>query len=75
MACTRYARIIELHLKDVKDRYNVEYTTIDLSEDAEAMKKVVDLGFAAAPVVITDTDQWAGFKLERLNALVEQVAA
>lgn len=61
--------------KKYLDREGVEYVTVDLTEDPEAMKKVVDMGFASAPVVITETDQWAGFKLDRLAALAQTVAA
>lgn len=61
--------------KKYLDKNGVEYSTVDLTQDADAMKKVVDLGFASAPVVITDNDQWAGFKFDRLKTLVEQLAA
>jgi glutaredoxin-like protein NrdH len=56
--------------KRVLDRNKVAYSTVDLTEDPESMKMVQDLGFASAPVVITDTDKWAGFKLDKLNTLV-----
>jgi glutaredoxin-like protein NrdH len=55
--------------KRVLDRKNIAYSTIDLTEDAQAMEMVMGLGFAAAPVVITSNDKWSGFKLDKLNAL------
>jgi glutaredoxin-like protein NrdH len=55
--------------KRVLDRNNVEYKTVDLTEDPASMKMVQELGFASAPVVITPTDKWAGFKLDKLQEL------
>ena len=51
------------------DQHNVSYQTIDLSQDAEALKMVVDMGYRSAPVVITDTDSWSGFRLAKLHGL------
>lgn len=51
------------------DKNNLDYDVIDLSKDSEAMAMVQTLGFKAAPVVITDTDKWAGFRLDKLQAL------
>lgn len=47
----------------------IEYSVVDLSSDAEALEMVLGLGFKSAPVVITDTDKWSGFKLEKLAQL------
>jgi glutaredoxin-like protein NrdH len=50
---------------------NIEFNTIDITEDVEAYNKIVGMGFQSAPVVITDNDAWAGFKPDKLNALLE----
>ena len=53
---------------------NIEFDTVNVEENPEAMAKVLDMGFQAAPVVITDTDSWSGFrisKLEELKAVVK----
>jgi hypothetical protein len=34
------------------------------------MDMITGLGFKSVPVVITETDKWAGFKLDKLSALV-----
>jgi glutaredoxin-like protein NrdH len=47
----------------------IEYSIVDLSSDAAALEMVLELGFKSAPVVITDTDKWSGFKLEKLAQL------
>ena len=55
-------------------RMKLEFETINVEENPEAMQKVLDMGFSSAPVVITETDQWSGFrisKLEELKALLK----
>lgn len=52
------------------DNHNISYETVDLSQNQEALEMVLELGFKAAPVVITDTDKWSGFRLEKLHSLV-----
>lgn len=53
------------------DNKNISYEVVDLSKDQEALEMVVGLGFKSAPVVITDTDKWSGFRLEKLHALTQ----
>ncbi len=55
------------------DRHAIAYETIDLTEDAEAMEFVRGLGYVAAPVVVTDTAHWSGFRNEKLRNLVAEV--
>jgi glutaredoxin-like protein NrdH len=50
-----------------------EFVTIDITQDQEAYEKIVAMGFAAAPVVITDDDSWAGFNPKKINSLSEEV--
>ena len=57
--------------KRTLDKLGIAYNTIDITLDAEAFEKIIDMGFKAAPVVITDNDAWAGFNPEKLNGLVE----
>ena len=56
--------------KKYLDNKNVPYNTVDLSQDPVAMTMIQGLGFKSVPVVITATDKWAGFKLDKLSALV-----
>jgi glutaredoxin-like protein NrdH len=55
------------HLK----KLNLEFDTIDITEDQEAYDKIVSMGFQAAPVVITDNDSWSGYKPDKINELVD----
>lgn len=55
--------------KKMLDRNGIKYTTIDITEDQAAYEKIVAMGFKAAPVVITDSDAWAGFQPAKINAI------
>lgn len=48
----------------------LEFETIDLTQDAEAMAYVTqDLGFRQAPVVIAGDEKWAGFRPDLIGKL------
>lgn len=55
--------------KKFLDRKGVDYTVVDLTEDAEALSKVKSLGFSSAPIVETEHDTWAGFNPMKLNSI------
>lgn len=55
--------------KRMLDKIGVEYNTVDITEDSAAMEMVLGLGFKSAPVVITDSDSWAGFQPDKINSL------
>ncbi len=51
-------------------RRQVPYRTVDLSTDPKALEHVRSLGYAQAPICITDTgEHWSGFRPDRLTAL------
>jgi len=52
------------------DRNQIEYEVVDLMRDSAAMEFVKQLGYAKAPVVVTDTDHWAGFRPDKIKAHV-----
>ena len=52
------------------DDKGVEYDVVDMSEDAQALQKVKDLGYLQAPVVITPGgEHWSGFRPDLIAAL------
>lgn len=55
--------------KKLLDKNGVAYTTVDISQDQEAFDKVVAMGFASAPVVISGDQSWAGFQPDKINAI------
>jgi glutaredoxin-like protein NrdH len=63
-ACEQTKRYLDLK--------NVEYKTIDITQDLEGYEFVVSLGYKSVPVVSTnDGDVWSGFRLEKLNELAD----
>ncbi|MGQ4535025.1 glutaredoxin-like protein NrdH [Dermabacteraceae bacterium P13115] len=59
--------------KRALNKAGLDYTVVDLTEDAEALAKVKALGYMAAPVVITANDHWSGFRPDKIKALTRSV--
>lgn len=58
------------------DSLGIEYQEINLDENPQFREYVTkDLGFMAAPVIVTDTDAWSGFQPGKIRALKEQQLA
>jgi glutaredoxin-like protein NrdH len=55
--------------KRMLDKIGVQYNTIDITKDSDALQMILDMGFQSAPVVITDSDSWAGFQPDKINKL------
>ena len=56
------------------DKAGLDYATVDLTTDADALDYVRSLGHLQAPVVVTETDHWSGFRREQIKALGKTVA-
>ena len=55
--------------KRLMDKIGVEYDTINISENPEELDKLIELGYRAAPVVVSGEESWAGFQPEKITAL------
>lgn len=55
--------------KRYMDKMGIEYTTVDITQDSDAMDMILGLGFKSAPVVISQAGSWAGFQPEKINLL------
>jgi glutaredoxin-like protein NrdH len=57
--------------KKFLDREGIEYTVENLQSDEnyEKLVEFVNQGFKAAPIVVTDTETWSGFKPDKLGAI------
>lgn len=53
------------------NKLGLDYVTVDMSADDEARDKVKALGFLQAPVVVAETDQFAGFRPDRIKNLAQ----
>lgn len=56
------------------NRLNIDYKEVDLLKDEAAVEYVKELGYSAAPVVVTDTDHWSGFRPDKLAGLPKAAA-
>jgi glutaredoxin-like protein NrdH len=51
-------------------KQNIEFSEVNLSEDAEAMERVREMGYQSAPVVVAGDEHWSGFRPDKLNQLL-----
>ena len=51
------------------DRLGIEYGIVDITVDTEAFDMLIDKGFKAAPVVIADGSEWAGYQPDKIEEL------
>ncbi len=47
----------------------VAYDVVDVTEDADALARIKSMGYAQAPVVITEQDHWSGFRPDKIKAI------
>lgn len=57
------------------DRLGLDYTTVDVEQDAEALAYVRSLGYLAAPVVVAGDQHWSGYRPDELKALAARINA
>lgn len=55
--------------KRMLDKLEIDYNTVDITQDQAALDMVLSMGFKSAPVVITESDAWAGFQPDKINSL------
>jgi glutaredoxin-like protein NrdH len=57
--------------KKFLDREGIEYTVENLQSDDnyEKLVEFVNQGFKSAPIVVTDTETWSGYKPDKLGAI------
>lgn len=57
------------------EQSGIPYQVIDLSLDELALQTVRGLGYLQVPVVVAGDDHWAGFRPDKIKALVRQLMA
>lgn len=57
------------------DKAGVEYTTIDVSRDAESLQYILGLGYQQAPVVVTEAGHWSGYRPDRIKEVAALATA
>lgn len=53
--------------KNYLDAKGLEYKTVDISIDTDALNTLIEKGFKAAPVVDYHGEWWAGFQPDRID--------
>lgn len=61
--------------KRALDKAGLEYELIDISLDDEAREYVIGLGHLQAPVVVTETANWSGFRPDKIKELAANLVA
>jgi len=56
------------------DKEGIEYSVVDITEDAEARDYVMALGYLQAPVIVAGDDHWSGFRPDRIKSLTAHAA-
>lgn len=56
------------------DHAGLDFTTVDVTTDTQALDFVMSLGYLHAPVVVTGSAHWSGFRPDRITALTDGVA-
>lgn len=51
------------------DKAGIDYSVVDISQDADARDYVMALGYLQAPVVVADDAHWSGFRPDRIKSL------
>lgn len=51
------------------DKKGIAYTKVDISQDVKALEFVRSLGHMQAPVVVTPTDNWSGFRPDKIELI------
>lgn len=55
------------------DKHDIPYETVDLSQDADALEMVKELGYSVAPVVIAGEKHWSGFRIDQIKNVIAEV--
>ncbi len=53
------------------DKKGIQYNSLDISEDAEALERLKALGFQQAPVVESVIGSWSGYNPGKIDELAE----
>lgn len=50
------------------DKQGLDYRSVDVTQDVEALEFIKGLGYQQAPVVIAGEDHWSGYRPDRIKA-------
>ncbi|AUX94500.1 glutaredoxin-like protein NrdH [Mixta gaviniae] len=61
--------------KNMMDKQGLCYRLVNLDEEPEAAAQVMALGYRQAPVVMTDSEHWSGFRPDHIMRLAQLTLA
>lgn len=56
-------------------KLGVEYTEVNLEQDAEALENFKAQGFMQAPIVVADGEIWSGYRPDLLKKVAQTINA
>ena len=54
----------------ILNKQGIDYRSIDVTEDIDALEYIKGLGYQQAPVVAAGDSHWSGFRPDRIKAAV-----
>ena len=58
--------------KKAFDKAGVNYETKDLRSHPEALETFLNKGYRSAPIVVTETDEWSGLNLYKIQQTIQK---
>ena len=55
--------------KRMMDRLQIRYEVLNLEQHPDMVEQFSELNLMTAPVVVTDTKKWSGFRVEKIKSL------
>ncbi len=57
------------------NKLGVDYTTVDVTQDAESLEFILSLGYQQAPVVMFGEVHWSGYRPDMIKMVAQQLVA
>lgn len=55
------------------DKLGIRYTEANLEENPDKVEEFKAQGLMAAPIVVTDTTAWSGFRIEKIDGVARHI--
>ena len=57
------------------EQKGIQFDIVDISQDQDAYNSILALGYRQVPVVVAGGEHWAGFRPDKINALMGELVA
>lgn len=55
------------------NKFDIEYTEVNLEENLDKLEEFKAMGLMAAPIVVADGNAWSGFQPAHIDGLVRKI--